>query len=53
MESHHKESGVHQVKDSMFNSADVLVYVHPVICLLFVKRLLCVLVVAISQEVPG
>ena len=37
----------------MFHSADVLVYVHPVIYFFFAKRRFCILRITVAQEIPG
>lgn len=52
MEDLHEEAGVHEVKDGVFDTADVLVDVHPVIGLLGIPGLFIVAGVGIAQEVP-
>ena len=52
MEDLHEEAGVHEVKDGVFDAADVLVDVHPVIALLRIPGLFIVAGVGITQEVP-
>ena len=49
---HLEESCVHEVQDSVLNSADVLVYVHPVVSLFPAERILIVMRIAVSEEVP-
>lgn len=52
MEDLHEEAGVHEVQDGVFDAADVLVDVHPVIALLRIPGLFVVAGVGIAQEVP-
>ena len=53
MEDLHEETGIHQVQNCVFNAADVLVYIHPVVGLLRVPGLFIVAGIGIAQEIPG
>ena len=37
----------------MFNTADVLVYIHPVVHLILIEDRLVISGIAVSEEVPG
>ena len=40
------------MQNCMFNAADILIDVHPVISLIFTERFLIVLRIRIAQEIP-
>ena len=52
MEDFHEEAGIHEVKDGVFDAADILVDVHPVVPLLRIPGLLLIAGVGVTQEVP-
>ena len=53
MENLGKEAGIHQMEDSMFNTADILVYRHPEIHQIFIKSFIFIVGVAVTHKVPA
>ena len=53
IQSHLEETGIHQMQNGMFHTADVLIHIHPVICLGFVKSFLLIFRITVSEEIPG
>ena len=47
-----KTTPAHEMEDGVLNSADVLIHVHPVFDLVEAERLLIVLGVTVSEEIP-
>ena len=49
----HEETGIQQVKDGVFDAADVLVDGHPVVCLILCEWFFGIVRIAVTQEIPG
>ena len=44
---------IEQMQYRMFHTADVLIHVHPVIRLFFIKRKPCIMRIGVAQIIPG
>ena len=53
MQNFHKEAGIQEMQNCMFDTADILVNRGPVIYFVFCKRCFIVFRVGIAQIIPG